>query len=191
VAKRGERARRADQALLGDLRVSRERLSRIDQRKISFLSCRDSPRLEARRELPIEQLPPIGRKREGRASGDDACHATSRKQAWKNVVEVNSVQRRGRRRKRAEDIPSAVDALRRGVFYDFLRSHNKVRQRISHNGTARSFLLSSNRPRSFRFRRRAAIVFARRRLSPVRPGKYGRSEILYADYPRWSFRAAR
>jgi len=165
---------------------------RINQRKVSFLSGRDSPRLEARRELPC-QLPPIGRKREGRASGEDACHATSRKQAWKNVLEVNSVQRRGRRRKCGEDIPSAVDALRRGVFYDFLRSHDKVRQRISHNGTARSSP-SPSFPRTDRVlsdSADASLLSLRVADCPVRSGKYGRSEILYADYPRWSFRAAR
>lgn len=67
-----------------------------------------------------------------RADGEDARHTSSCKQAWKNAPEVNSVQRGRRRAKRGKDVPSAADALLSagGVFYDFLASHNKVRQRV-------------------------------------------------------------
>lgn len=49
----------------------------------------------------------------GEKERESACHTSSCKQAWKNVPEVNSVQRRRRRRtKRGKDVPrQPVDAL--------------------------------------------------------------------------------
>lgn len=94
--------------------------------------------------------------------------------------------------------PRWMHYLPLGVFYDFLRSHNKVRQRLSHNGPARSFLLPPSLlaarpsfvgPFSFFLRKRSGIVSVHRcRAIPAR--KYRHRSSFMSIIPRWSLRVA-
>lgn len=173
----------------------KESESETEKRKSSNVSCR---RLKGYGKGGSERA-----KRERaseRAAKTRACHTSSCKQAWKNAPEKSIRCSEGGGRRGSVERTSRqswMHYLPPGVFYDFLGSHNKVRQRVSHNGSSQS-----PRPPSFfsdlsRFPRRGrlpvfiplfppspfGIVFARR---SCRPGKYasGRHEILYADYPQ-------
>jgi len=114
--------------------------------------------------------------RRKKTSNEDACHTSSCKQAWKNALEVNSVQQRRRRTKHGKDVPSVVDALPSAsrLLRLFRKSQQSSTARVSHNGSLQSFPSSFLEPLVSPVQTSQALS-SRIVGCPRHSGKYGRS----------------